>query len=299
MYHPINEPNQKKSCLQVYISWTSYINLVISIAALAFGIYIGVKNKSVWSNSSFDWNKTLIALLIAGSVFLLLASIAGICGGRKQNKCCIFIFQILSIILALFFLVAGFIFLGLTDSHFTDIKDSTCQDKGSNGTEIFYYGQEAYNSAFSLFCTQRCPCKVTNTEVKSYITKNYIQMVPFMQDNGSVKVQDCQDYKTVFSNSDVKNQANWLQSLEDSFDCTGMCKKPANIYFFSDINNGIPDNDTCKEKFQDFVQSYGRVAYIVGLIVGAYLLINAILAFCLCCRKKNSGQSLYERFANY
>ncbi|KAL4481430.1 hypothetical protein ABPG72_010583 [Tetrahymena utriculariae] len=298
MYHPINEPVQKKSCLQVYISWTSYINLVLSFAALAFGIYLGVKNKNVWSNSSFDWNKMLIALLITGSVFLLLASIAGICGGRKQNRCCIFIFQMLSIILALFFLIIGFIFLGVTDSHFTDIQDSNCQN-GSNGTQIFQYGQEAYDSASKLFCTKECPCKVTDSNVKSYITKNYILLVPFMSDNGAVKVQDCADYENEFTDSNVKDQANWLRSLEESFECTGMCTKQSNIYYFSDINNGIPDSETCKEKFQDFIKSYGRIAYIVGLIVGSYLLINAILAFCLCCRKKNSGQSLYERFANY
>ncbi|KAL4433120.1 hypothetical protein ABPG74_010815 [Tetrahymena malaccensis] len=298
MYHPISEPPQKKSCLQVYISWTSYINLVISIAALAFGIYLGVKNKDVWSNSSYDWNKVLIALLLTGAVFLLLSSIAGICGGRKQNKCCIFIFQIISILLAFFFIITGFIFLGVTDSHFSDIQDSNCIN-GSNGTQIFQYGQEAYDSAYQLLCSQRCPCKVTDSNVKSYITKNYITMVPNISDNGVVRVQDCQDYNTVFTNSDVKEQANWLRSLEESFDCTGMCTKVVNLYFFSNINNGIPDTETCKEKFQDFIKSYGRIAYIVGFIVGSYLLFNAILAFCLCCRKKNSGQSLYERFANY
>lgn len=201
-------------------------------------------------------------------------------------------------ILAISFLIIGFVFLGVTDAHLSNIQDSDCTN-GKNGTQIFQYGQEAYVAANNLLCTAQCTCNITSDSVKADFIKENPARAAFINANGVTKVQDCKTYNDAFSNSDIKNQANWLRSLEESFDCTGMCTKPANIYFFSSINNGVPDSDTCKQKFEDFVSTYGKVIYIVGLIVGAYLLINAILSCCLCCRKKSSGQSYYERFANF
>ncbi|KAL4433118.1 hypothetical protein ABPG74_010813 [Tetrahymena malaccensis] len=298
MYQPIFEPKERRSCIQVYISWTSYINLLISIVALSFGTYEGIRKKDLWSKTDFDWNKVLVFFLVTGSVLLFITSIAGIIGGRKKNKCCIFFFQIFSIALSFSFIIVAFVFLGLTDSHIVDIKNADCITKNN----IFKYSQQAYNQADTFFCTSKCPCKVTDEDVKDYMQSHpRREELEYQFDdlNGATKVQDCQGYKNYFSDSDVKKQIGWVQSLEEVFDCTGMCTKPSNIYFFSNINHGIPDTATCKVKFQEFVQSYGRVAYIVGFVVGSYLLFNAILAFCLCCKNKRQGATIYERFAFY
>lgn len=60
------------------------------------------------------------------------------------------------------------------------------------------------------------------------------------------------------------------------------------MYFFSDINNGVP-SETCKQKFEDFVSTYGKIIYLVGLFVAAYLLFNSLISFFLCCKNKNAG----------
>ncbi|KAL4481431.1 hypothetical protein ABPG72_010584 [Tetrahymena utriculariae] len=251
MYQPIFETKQKKSCIQVYISWKSYINLLISIAALAFGAYEGIKKKIYGLNLTSTGIKVFISLIFS-------------------------------------FVIVAFVFLDMTDSHIVDIKDSNCVGKNY----IFRYTQQAYNQASKFLYSEKCPCKISNQDIQEYLNVDSYE-------DGATRIQDYENYKDYFD-SDAIKQLNWAQSLEQTFDCTGMCNKPKNIYFFSDINRGFPDTDTCKVNFQELVSSYGRLAFFVGFVVGSYLLLNAILAFCLCCRKKRQGATIiYERFTFY
>lgn len=56
------------------------------------------------------------------------------------------------------------------------------------------------------------------------------------------------------------------------------------MYFFSDINNGVP-SETYKQKFEDFVSTYGKIIYLVGLSIAAYLLFNSLISLIICfCR---------------
>ena len=78
--------------------------------------------------------------------------------------------------------------------------------------------------------------------------------------------------------------------MEETFDCTGMCTLPVpDIYLFSDINAGIPSGNTCKQEFVNFVEDYGKIVSGVGIGVGFYLFINAVLSCFLCCRKSSDN----------
>lgn len=118
--------SDQKTCLQSYISLTSYINLLISLAAIGVAIYRAVKNGSVWDGSSYDWNSLMIGLLVAGSALLLISAISGIVGSRKRNRCCLFFFNIFSMILAIVFLAVGFVFIGITVVSNDSINNSNC-----------------------------------------------------------------------------------------------------------------------------------------------------------------------------
>jgi len=73
---------------------------------------------------------------------------------------------------------------------------------------------------------------------------------------------------------------------------------------FSNLNNGIVQhNGGCKEYIQDFMTKFGKVIYTVAFISMAFMFINTIATFCLCCRRKEhhhqESGGIYQRMNYY
>jgi hypothetical protein len=59
-------------------------------------------------------------------------------------------------------------------------------------------------------------------------------------------------------------------------------------------------NGSCFEEARDFFTSKGRLLAIVFYAIGGFLLVNVVLAFCLCCHpEKKQKQGFYKRMDYY
>lgn len=117
-------------------------------------------------------------------------------------------------VLALAFLVIGFVFVGVT-VYANDASNFTCTD--SDNMPAFYYAQEGYDLAQPLLCSDSCKCNISNDDVKNALLTNAPDMLTHLDSTGATQVQQCSTYNTEFSNSDIRNEISWIQFLENSF----------------------------------------------------------------------------------
>jgi len=88
-----------------------------------------------------------------------------------------------------------------------------------------------------------------------------------------------------------------LEFLEENFHCGGICAYEP-VYLFSNLNAGLVKHQGgCREYIIDFIEKYGKVIYVVAFISMAFMFINTIAAFCLCCRRKHpqAEAGIYQR----
>ena len=75
-----------------------------------------------------------------------------------------------------------------------------------------------------------------------------------------------------------------LVELEKRVDCSGVCDM-IDIYMFSDINAGLPEDD-CLGKIISYFKKYSREIGGICLGIAGVLLLNIIFSFYICCYRK-------------
>lgn len=94
-----------------------------------------------------------------------------------------------------------------------------------------------------------------------------------------------------------------MNFFEINYNCAFLCAPPGlnpgtMYYIFSNVNTTPVPTTFCFEQIYDFIDSYAATIYIVCFISGGYLLLNFILATCLCCHPdKKKGLPVYTRMS--
>lgn len=187
--------------------------------------------------------------MVAFDILVILASILGIVGIKKQNGVMICVFQVFVI---LFFFV--FFSIGVTAEVLPSLVfEGNCTN--SQNPLIEAANNVTLNSQL-LFCSTLCPCGLTQEAIKK---ANYSKTDMFIINakskinGGPVRFQDCDLTKKYEQNE--RDAMTVLQSIESAFECSGWCGDPNSyvwpLYSFSDVNFGKPKvacYDTMKTK---------------------------------------------------
>lgn len=108
--------------------------------------------------------------------------------------------------------------------------------------------------------------------------------------NGSIRLQDCPNYKTDFTTTQ-RELAVTMELLERNFHCSGVCRNPS-YYSFSDINSGTPKDD-CATILVDIFINYSKKIGAATVVITVLLFLTLVASFCLCChpdkRKEEGG----------
>ena len=102
---------------------------------------------------------------------------------------------------------------------------------------------------------------------------------------------ECQSYSSSdfvdqYFSSDQRMLFPLLSWVEETFDCSGLCT-PAGMYVFSDVNNALEHlpTEACVEPLHDWVGEKFPIFGGVGVAIGAFMLLLAVVTCCLCCHK--------------
>ena len=80
--------------------------------------------------------------------------------------------------------------------------------------------------------------------------------------------------------------------IETFFSCAGWCNVDPNYnlyYFFSNINNGIPEK-SCVDAFVEFFDKFGTILEVTSFFVSGILFLILLNIFCLCFHPEKSHQ---------
>lgn len=94
------------------------------------------------------------------------------------------------------------------------------------------------------------------------------------------------DFVDQYFSSDQRMLFPLLAWVEETFDCSGLCT-PADMYVFSDVNNALDNLPTepCVEPLHDWVGEKFPIFGGVGVAIGSFMLLLAVITCCLCCHK--------------
>lgn len=199
-----------------------------------------VEKKEIISATNKGATTAALIGLYIGSILFLLLGVAGLSGSmktmsKKESKgtCLLGLFSIGVMVFFLIFLGAAIFFFVGPQAIFG--ADCT---KGSKTTLV----DELYatsNSAYGIFCTDKCPCNVKDHNSELY---NYLNNIngTAMADDGAIKYGDCKE--RVGNDADIEI----LSTFENLLKCGGWCpmsKEQSPIaydsyfYRFKDIND--------------------------------------------------------------
>ena len=114
-------------------------------------------------------------------------------------------------------------------------------------------------------------------------------LVDFALSAAGMSLAECQGYSASdfvdqnFS-SDQRMLFPLLAWVEETFDCSGLCTA-SNMYVFSDVNNALESlpTEACVLPLHDWVSEKFPIFGGVGIAIGAFMLILAVVTCCLCC----------------
>lgn len=241
-------------------------------------------------------------IIIACGAALILVSFLGFIGTWKNKKLLEAIFIIFIVLIAIIIIAFGavVIYARKVAGDYLGNKDD-CKNQFGDAEDAAAKVEEA-------LCKLYCPCLATDNYVKGYVSnltdpysfedkgaKNVLDCDPCLaipevdqalQDqiiewvknnlNMDITTTDCSvtatEYKDKYFTSDMKKYFPLLKWVEENFKCSGLCER-RNIYMFSDVNNGEPENG-CITEIYDWTQSNFLTYGIVSIIFGSYLVLN-------------------------
>ena len=71
----------------------------------------------------------------------------------------------------------------------------------------------------------------------------------------------------------MDNTGDFMKFLENFFDCSGFCTETKH-YMFSDVNRSDSIKGNCRDKLNDFIETFSNIVYLVSLGISIYLFVN-------------------------
>ncbi|OMJ77995.1 hypothetical protein SteCoe_22276 [Stentor coeruleus] len=304
-----------------------YLKFLIYIACV---LIIGVGAVLIWAGYQLQ-NSVFLELIeltyigyiiIACGAALILVSFLGFIGTWKEKKLLEAIF-IISVILITFVIISFGVTVISTKKIAKDYlgNESDCHNQ-------FGDADDATQKVVEVLCTLYCPCLATNDYIKLYVAdltnsysfidqgaKNVLDCDPCIaipevnttqQDeiiqwvkynlNMDISTTDCSvttsEYKNKYFTSDMRKYFPILKWVEENFKCSGLCYQ-RELYMFSDVNNGKPEN-SCTKEINDWAQSNSLAYGIISIIFGCYPILVWIMSCTVCCcpkKEKADGES--------
>lgn len=219
----------------------------------------------------FDVQKAIyLAFMTVGCSLMFLCLVGAFISYKRIIPIhCMFAFILTCCTIIL--LVLGITLL-VTATKITDEMDASCAANASSSGGISQSFNELYSSADSFYCvaSNGCTCYSTTIVGAGYSSTNSSTTI--------VNVQGCTDYlEDAYADYGVsfkdvvalKEYLAYFGEIESQFSCSGICYLKTK-YYFSDINNGVPEKicfDSIKnDLILGEVQAYG-IGYIIAGVV--------------------------------
>lgn len=105
---------------------------------------------------------------------------------------------------------------------------------------------------------------------------------------------DCYSAVKKASGSNVKeissNMKDLLQTIEDEFNCNGICNPSGIFYFFQKVQSG-PPSKSCINGIKDAFRDKPLAIGIILLVACFLTLLTFLTVYGLCCKKHKHGKS--------
>ncbi|KAL4473151.1 hypothetical protein ABPG72_007381 [Tetrahymena utriculariae] len=133
--------------------------------------------------------------------------------------------------------------------------------------------------SYQTLCQNGCQCHFegNDTQAQNLGITNYINNELYPQ-----KIQQCKIFK-IFNLEDKEDNSNFLEALEETFQCSGFCSINS-YYVFSNLNDGIPNKD-CKEEALEFFEKNNNITLISSAIVTFLMALSFIFSVLWCFQK--------------
>ncbi|KAL4429677.1 hypothetical protein ABPG74_017086 [Tetrahymena malaccensis] len=184
-----------------------------------------------------------------------------------------------------FLLQAAILILSIfAASSINSYKNDTQCTKQSFLIELAELNAVSYQS----LCQNGCKCHFEgdDTQAKNLGITNYVN-----NDNYPQKIQECKIFK-IFDLEDKDDNSNFLQALEETFQCSGFCSVNS-YYVFSNINDGIPSKD-CKDEALEFFEKNNNITLISSAIVTFLMALSFIFSVLWCFQKPQLNYEYQE-----
>ena len=114
-------------------------------------------------------------------------------------------------------------------------------------------------------------------------------------ENTEKKVFFEENKKTKFKSKEMKDLMKFL-SIEDRFDCSGMCR-PSLFYFSKNINKFAYPQETCLNEIKQYLQESGKTYKTSTYLLSFNSLFLSILACFL--YRKNEGNKQFNELSDF
>ncbi|KAL4470295.1 hypothetical protein ABPG74_011906 [Tetrahymena malaccensis] len=186
------------------------------------------------------------------NLFYFLAStfiftgILGVVVYSKMIRPFIIAFQIINFVLSIIFLVIFILFMNKYNFIQAQSQYSNCQ------TGILKEPNLIFNKAKQIWCkndtstNESCPCSASNfsswnQKQQILLLKQYDQIKP----DGSKNLQSCNTFQSVIPN--LSEYLQLLKLIESTYYCNGICDPGDLLYYFTNVAQGPPQQNTCFE----------------------------------------------------
>jgi hypothetical protein len=219
----------------------------------------------------------------------MLLCLCGSCVAYKRKCPVHWIFAVFLTLCTLCLLVVGIIIIAMTTVVASAIEDACEVGSDSSISESF---RELYLNADTFYCVavNGCECYSTIHTGVGFTTTNTSATVTNAQGCTAYLETAYADYGVdLDGEGGIVEYLDYFGDIEDEFNCSGMCVLQTK-YYFSDINNGIPEK-VCLDSIKDDlilgeVQGYG-IGYTVA---GCLLVMVWFVQYGLCCRKNLNAE---------
>ncbi|KAL4470296.1 hypothetical protein ABPG74_011907 [Tetrahymena malaccensis] len=268
--------------VKFYLIIGAIINCVIGVACFLIANNLKNFNSDFLVVGEYKDAKLVISIIfyIFGSL-LVVSTFSAMIGFFFDIRFLQIIFTFLNIIFFLLFL-SIFFFTVYADSYVSkELSDQNCT------TGPLKVANDVFDTAQQYWCKNinvqgqivGCPCNIQNKSQWSPDDQAILSTYNGISASGTNSVDDCAIFQQELNGN--SNEVEFLKLIEETFECTGICKGDI-IYYFSDINRGPTDTTQgCYIQIRDYIFNllnechiYSIVAFSIELTSTIFTLIN-------------------------
>lgn len=218
----------------------------------------------------------VIAICVLGGI-TILSGLLGFVGFMKRIKC----LEVQFIFLNFFFMLAfGALFaVNVYGRKYIDdqipVGEGCATSALKSSNDVFLDAKQVWCQSFNTGTLVGCPCNITDkskwssedqTTLNNPLNYNGINM------SGTSNLQSCTAFIATQGNKH-DNEIAFLQAVEETFQCTGVCDSDI-VFYFSDVNNGPPVKMGCYEAVRNKLFDWLAVVYIYTIIAAVFTMLS-------------------------